>query len=293
MSDIRVLVPLDGSALSEEILPVVRGLPDPEVLLVRVVEAHGEGKEPEGARMLASAAERDLAWIAERLRSDGVRVGAVVTRHGQAAAQILGAATDLGASLIAMTTHGRSGFDRLVLGSVAEKVIRKSPLPVLALRATVAPGGRGLFERVLLPYDGSDLAWRAVETVARLAKRATGPRSAILFGVVETFPDEGGRKPEDAGHARDIAAQFLRLRTERVCEELEAAAARARDLGIEAKVETAVGSPAVRILCAAEAMAATLIAIATHGRSGPSRWALGSVTEKVLRGAPAPLLICR
>jgi nucleotide-binding universal stress UspA family protein len=286
MKPIHVLVPLDGSAVAKVILPVVRGLaPGKVTLLCAIDDALGPAEETSG---LAEAAKRELARLAEEVKGPEVGEVEALARVGPAADAILEAAETLKPSLIAMTTHGRTGFDRLVLGSVAETVIRSATVPVLAVR-TPEPAGRPagpLFHRVLVPYDGSDLAWRAVEALGRICEPARTPLT--LLSVVESGP-----LPPPAPGGQDLARAYLALRRDGARADLEAAATRARGLGFaNPEIDIATGWVAPSILERAEA-GATLIAIATHGRSGISRWTLGSIAEKVLRAASIPLLICR
>jgi nucleotide-binding universal stress UspA family protein len=205
---------------------------------------------------------------------------------------ILRAARDTGADLIALTTHGRSGFDRLVLGSVAEKVIRSASVPVLALRAGKPPDPADapvrLFERPLVADDGSEPLFRALAMLGRLAPAGTRP---LLFGVVETWDDVPPVPPREP--VASPLREYLRMRAGWLEKDLLADALRARDLGLEADVKVELGRPARRIVALAESLPASLIVLGTHGRSGPSRWALGSVTEQVLRVASVPLLIAR
>jgi nucleotide-binding universal stress UspA family protein len=91
----------------------------------------------------------------------------------------------------------------------------------------------------------------------------------------------------------NIATQYARLILDGLRDALGHAAARARDLGFDAGSDFAVGRIAAQILEGSERHRPTLIAMSTHGRSGPSRWALGSTTEKVLRASTVPLLVCR
>jgi nucleotide-binding universal stress UspA family protein len=142
----RMLVPLDGSLSAEAILPFaeqVAGPLDAEVVLFRVVEP------PSPIELVASAgvvspdtftlrdidAKRYLSEIARRLSKKGIRVRTRVM-VGSAAEEILGAARSTSADLIAMATHGRSGVGRALFGSVAESVLRASPVPVLLIRTT-------------------------------------------------------------------------------------------------------------------------------------------------------------
>ena len=141
----RALIPLDGSPVGETILPFILEIAGPldmDVVLLRVVHPVPpmviEGSrhvviEDVSARRVD--AEEYLAPLAVELRGKGVRVETSV-RRGMPAAEILAAAKEVEADLIAMTTHGRSGLGRLMFGSVAEEVLRHSDIPVFLMRAT-------------------------------------------------------------------------------------------------------------------------------------------------------------
>jgi nucleotide-binding universal stress UspA family protein len=141
----RVVVPLDGSSLAEAILPFILDIAGPldmEVHLVRVIQPVPpeviEGSrhvvlEDVPARM--REASDYLAGAAARLDTRGIRVRTDV-RRGEPVTEIVAAAKDAGADLIAMTTHGRSGLGRLLFGSVAEAVLRQADLPVFLMRLT-------------------------------------------------------------------------------------------------------------------------------------------------------------
>lgn len=136
----RALVPVDGSPEAEAIIPFfaeIAGPLDLEVVLLRVLPA-GELDDPHQRRV--DAAEY-LAPLAAELRGRGVRTNTVV-RHGEPATEILAAGVEDGADVIAMTTHGRSGLGRLLLGSVAEAVLRRAQVPVLLMRQTAAEVAR-------------------------------------------------------------------------------------------------------------------------------------------------------
>ncbi len=143
----RAVVALDGSPVAEAIIPFILEIAGPldmEVVLVRVnrpiapevIEGsrHVFVEDPEVSRV---DAEEYLAPLAVELRNKGVRVRTQV-RRGQPSEEIVLAARETGADLIAMTTHGRSGFGRLLFGSVAEAVLRESRLPVFLMRVTEA-----------------------------------------------------------------------------------------------------------------------------------------------------------
>ena len=143
----RAIVPLDGSMVAEGIIPFILEIAGPldmEVVLLRVVvpippsviegSRHVEVEDVEKRRL---EAEEYLAPIVAELRGKGVRVKTQV-RRGEPTDEILAGAREIHADLIAMTTHGRSGFGRLLFGSVAEAVLRHSEVPVFLMRQTEA-----------------------------------------------------------------------------------------------------------------------------------------------------------
>jgi nucleotide-binding universal stress UspA family protein len=144
-----MLVPLDGSDLAETILPLVEQVAGPlesEVILVRVVEPVSTAEALVSAGVVSPAtlarreleAKRYLARMEPRLSKKGLRVRTRIAL-GPPAEAILGAVKTSGADLVAMTTHGRSGLGRALFGSVAESVLRASPVPVLLMRTPSRP----------------------------------------------------------------------------------------------------------------------------------------------------------
>jgi nucleotide-binding universal stress UspA family protein len=140
----RVLVPLDGSEVAEAILPFaeqVAGPLDAEVVLLRVIEplsptelvASAGVVAPDTFMLRDMDAKQYLSEVQRRLSKKGLRVRTQVA-NGPPAKEILVAAQAISADLIAMVTHGRSGLGRVLLGSVAEAVLRASPVPVLLIR---------------------------------------------------------------------------------------------------------------------------------------------------------------
>jgi nucleotide-binding universal stress UspA family protein len=136
----KILVPLDGSALAEATLPQVtemaKGL-GAGLLLLRVAIAHvfpGMDPTEEEVRVVHEA-EEYVEALAGKLADKGVRVRPAV-RYGKPAEQIFGHIADNQADMVAMSTHGRSGLSRLVMGSVAEEVVRSAGVPVLLVRAS-------------------------------------------------------------------------------------------------------------------------------------------------------------
>jgi nucleotide-binding universal stress UspA family protein len=197
--------------------------------------------------------------------------------------------------LVVMGTHGRTGWSRLVLGSVSERVVATAPCPVLAVKhpdvVVELPWGGTLqsrrpiagvprVQRILVPLDGSPAAETALEGAAELARAFNGVISLVmvLSPVVPITMRAEEAAPPDAADAATYLARKQR--------ELTAA-------GVTVQRVIRMGDPATQILACADEHRADLIALATHGRSGLRRWLLGSVTEKVLRASDIPVLVFR
>ena len=144
----KILVALDGSALAEEILPFIEQIAGPldlEILLLRVVSLSSLDAMAM-ARQVGSGdpvikeldAQGYLEPLVGTLKAKGIRAGARI-RLGDPPTEVVAAAKEIGADLIAMTTHGRTGLGRLLFGSVAEAVLRSSPVPVLLWRRREGP----------------------------------------------------------------------------------------------------------------------------------------------------------
>jgi nucleotide-binding universal stress UspA family protein len=270
MSDLHVLLPLDGSPAADQVVGPVSGLAPATVTML-----HAAGGSPVGGAYF-DGAER-------RLREAGVKDVRRLTQGGEAAKVILDLAPGSGAGLIALSTHGQSGWDLLRLGTVAERVIRAAKIPVLAVPEQAKSGG--LLTRILAAQDGSELAEAALTKLADLFPSMKGP--VELQGVVEAY----------AGPVRlggtDVASRYYQLQADDLRERLEAVSARLAARGIASQVSVDLGRPAAKILDRAQERAATLIVMATHGRSGLSRWTLGSVVEQVLRASTIPVLVAR
>ena len=274
----RILVPLDGSPLSESVLPDVRRLlrrTDAEVILVRSEYPLLSGAVPTVvAESGLPEIKSYLRAVADRLGEQGVRTRTVAD-SGPAAEAILRAAHNQRATLIALSTHGRTGVARVVLGSVAEQVVRGSSLPVLAVRtipdsaAELGPTDeRRPFRNVLVPLDRSDRALRALDPAADIC-RLFGARLLVLH-VLESEDD------------RATAEAYLR-----------AVEARAASQGLAVTSLVDQGDAVEEILDVARFHDIDLVVMATHGRRGLSRLTTGSVTEGVLRKSVVPVLVTR
>lgn len=137
----RILVPLDGSTLAEGVLPHVQALVkslSAELVLLRVAFTHVfPGADPIQSQVtVVQEAEDYVSGLAKRLQEEGVRAEAKV-RYGDPVEEILDHVTRDHIDLIAMATHGRTGLKRVVMGSVAENVLRRTSVPMLLMRAAL------------------------------------------------------------------------------------------------------------------------------------------------------------
>jgi nucleotide-binding universal stress UspA family protein len=291
----RILVPLDGSKVAEQVLPYARYLAGKlkiPVDLLAVVDVVGMTGSIE-----TSNARNVDAFIAENVRRSeaylekiGKTFTGVASSHtvmkGKPAEVVIEKAAGDSNTLIAMATHGRSGVDRWLLGSVAEKVLRVTTNPLLLVRATKDGKSEGeqIIKRVIVPLDGSALAEKVLPHVTALAHEAAFEtvllRAYNLRQVISTFEDyvpdwdllESQAREESKGYldgkVRELKGQGLSEVSSCVSE--KQAAQEIIDLAAEPN---------------------SLIAMCTHGRSGPKRWVLGSVTEKVARHSNSPVLV--
>jgi nucleotide-binding universal stress UspA family protein len=278
----RILVPLDGSTRAEAVLTELRVLlarHDSEVVLLRVVVPPTTMNPQEYARLLDQRRAEARVYV-QRVAGELTGAGATargVVYEGYPAEAILAGAREQAATLIALTTHGRTGLARWDLGSVAEKVLRGGEFPILVTRSfeTVEAGAtqerrpaQAAMRRILLPIDAGDLSLAAVGPAIELA--ALFGAEMLLVHVLD----------------EDLAGELPMPDIERTQEMVTAA-------GLRAEVVLERGDTAGRILAVAAERQADLIVMATHGRSGWKRWVLGSVAERVMRAASVPLLLVR
>lgn len=290
----RVLVPLDGSERAEGVLDVLsRLLGDRGVTRLVLFQALAPAPGPRAqayVRLLGAEAGAAGAYLSQKARDlsfryPGVRI---CVFRGEPSAAILQAAREEGASLIAMTTHGRSGLSRWALGSVAERVLRRADRPVLlsrAARAEPAPDR----PRILAPSDGSPTSNASLPLVEEVA-RLLGAEVVVLHVKAAIAPPGSGGSTLAGPWVVPSAADEPTSADARLAEDI---ADRLREAGVDARGESTAGDPADVILDHARGLRADVVVMATHGRGGPGRWILGSVTERVLRSCDRPLLVVR
>ncbi|MCB0031639.1 MAG: universal stress protein, partial [Anaerolineales bacterium] len=209
-----------------------------------------------------------------------------VIESGDAASTICDVAMEEGCDLIVMSTHGRSGLRRWVMGSVTEKVLRHAPTAVFAVQSADMP------KHFLLTLDGSVTAELAIEPTLAMAA-AFG--SKVTFATIQDpreLPDNDliqALQPVDDSLAERIKTEFY----DRAHNYLTRLIPKYQNRGIEIEGITTDAHPADGILNLCETHMCDAIAMCTHGRTGLSRWRYGSVTEKVLRQSQRNMLIIR
>ncbi|MBL9017020.1 MAG: universal stress protein [Myxococcales bacterium] len=183
--------------------------------------------------------------------------------------------------LIVMGTHGRTGIRRMLLGSVAEKVIRHAPCSVLAVRG--GRDGTKMFQHVLCPVDFSDSAHYAVELAGQLA--AADGLGITLFHAFDVPVRFSAELPPDVIETVDRRTAAL---LEKLATELRG------KVTVPVTVRTRIGTPGSQAIHVLEhEVTYDLAVVGSHGRTGVSRALLGSVAEKIVRHAPCPVLVAR
>lgn len=299
----KILVPLDGSAFAERAIETARsiaGRADADIEFVVVHEPALPASRLSGAPSLDSRLDADirasLRQYLERLEAGekgrGTRVAGAVFREGRAVEEIAAQVAEGGAELVVMTTHGRGGFERMWLGSVADGLIRSATAPVLVVREGRAAGMVPL-DRVVVALAGSDQD----DVVVEAALRVTDPIRAryVLAHVVPPSPmigavDTGLAPPPNEMSGVPAAPESDRLGAAERYLQWMARPFRAHMATVETRVAHA-GSPARALLMAAEDAGANLIVVGTAARAPVPRLFMGSVADKVVRRARCSVLV--
>jgi len=294
-----ILVPVDGSSLAEQAIPYAIAIANRAGSKVRLALVH---HEIPAVPALASPQKYTEAWAAMQTNENAYLLsltrrmsshldGGVssVALKGLAATALAEYVRDSGVDLVVMTTHGRGGFQRAWMGSVADHLIRTLTVPVLVVRPAQAavPAAVDRLPGILVPLDGSALSEAALEPAIRMA--GIWGASVTLVRVVQpvflatdpALPLPSAYDEELTVMEREVAETYLRR-----------IAGRLGKQGVEASVVTLVGgATAASIIDLARAGQIGLIALATHGRAGIGRLLLGSVADKLVRGADLPVLV--
>jgi nucleotide-binding universal stress UspA family protein len=272
----RILVPLDGTPLSEAVIPLATTLArghGAELLLVRARRRQGFPEVEIAAR---EEAEAYLALTARNLAGHHVAVQWTVCCD-EPDRGIAATARDRRADLVVMSTHGRGA----VTSSVAERVLQQVPVPVLFVRGQFVWQGGGI-GKIVVPLDGSELAEDVLPLVAELGRPFDF--TIDLLRAVEPVPRYA---PVEISAAKK--EEMRRVETTDAEAYLTRAAGPLEVRGLRVTRSTAYGPAGDVIVRHAGDVGAGLIAMNTHARTGLGR--LGSVAEHVLRAAPVPVLL--
>jgi nucleotide-binding universal stress UspA family protein len=294
----RIVIPLDGSATAEAVLPYAEAFAagfktSVELMSVIDIGAMTTHLAPDKVHHLDSIIAAEENKYASYLKN----VAKVFSRfptecrivRGHPAEIILETTNKDRDTLIAMATHGRSGAKRWLLGSVAEKVLRGATNPLFLVRAAAAKASpQRILNSIVVPLDGSSLAEQILPTVANWAQaldvevtliRAFEFPASAYYGSEDDMPDYDAFREQ----ARKEAADYLKEKADYLIGE-----------GVRTVSTRTIEAPAAdEIISYAQTAPRAVIAMSTHGRSGVRRWILGSVTEKVVRHGDDPVLVLR
>ncbi|HSL24078.1 MAG TPA: universal stress protein [Vicinamibacterales bacterium] len=239
-----------------------------------------------GMPLTRAELEQDLNRFAHPVIAAGVKTTTLVTM-GSAARSILETAEHVPANLIVMGTHGASGFERLMLGSVTEKVLRKARCPVLVVtRHADAPSGAPtLFRRILCAVDFSSCSTKAIWYALSLAEEAGG--SLTFLHVVEGFDDE----PLESAHFN--VPEYRRHLVAAAEQRLATVVPSEKRTWCECKGVVRTGKAYREILETARTEDADLIVLGVRGRNAVDVALFGSTTNHVVRTAGCPVLTVR
>ena len=298
----RILVPLDGSALAEQALAwaatLSRELPA-ELVLLRAVLVPPEAQDildQAGAKrdalldQLEAEAVDYLTAQVEPLKDAGLSARYTI-EHGPAAEAIVDSVRRMSIRQIVMATHGYSGIKRWTHGSVAERVLQTASVPVLLVRAQ-DEDKRGDWrqpmpcQRILVPLDGSRMAEQVLPMVTTIAQALDAELILFQVPIAHVYGWMTGEWFLPVQAVLDTAEHDAQAYLSHIATHLPG-------LAVRVSTTTKIGSVAACIIDYAESNQIDLIAMCTHGRTGLARWALGSVADHVLRAGNTPILLVR
>jgi nucleotide-binding universal stress UspA family protein len=261
----RILIPLDGTESVEEILRYVTSITpkaDTEITLLGVLSAPGDSGSPHADRIHSELAGE--GWSVAR-----------ENRMGDPVEEIIKFAILQPSSLILMSTHGRTGLERIREGSVTEQVLKQSPCPVFILHSTRAepPDHRSedLFRRILVPLDGTTASAAILSCVERFAKAHDS--EVIIFHDEMVGPEDENKRAAIKAALQDHSVGLA-------------------NTGLKVTLDMSTYKRPIReILNKIDEMNIDLVSMATHGEAGTRRAMEESVTAEVIRHANCPLLV--
>jgi nucleotide-binding universal stress UspA family protein len=281
----RILIPLDGTVISEWVLARAKHLieqPGVSVTLLTVIKAEEERASDLSFRLdpRHETARVALANLRDRLLERAIPAEAEI-RFGDPATEILREIGLNHPSLVAMSTHGRSGLNRMLFGSVALRVLQASPVPLFLFRPLQRPDESlspaettepARFKNLLVPLDGSEAAEEILPAVSEFAR--TFGSKITLFRAIPGGSGEDEHRATADGYLRNWKYS---LSTE----------------GLDSGVEIRTGPAAQEALVLLHERKIDAVAMTTHGHTGLSRAIHGSVTERIIAESGVPVLTLR
>ena len=289
-----IMLPLDGSHLGELALPLAVQVAKAANARLHIVRVHVATPDPAHApqwdldELLRDKEREHLAVALQRARAAGVHATSELL-DGPITAALEVYIETMAIDLVVMSTHGRRGLTRAVLGSVAERCVRVSRVPVLLLRPR-ASDAAGLdqahsLNRILVALDGTSESESILVPTLQMAA-LTHAQLTLMQVVTAPFDVVATLGPESL-------REYLRNARQQAAEYLETVADRVRERVPVSTLAVSADRAAAGILKAQAEIGADLIAMATSGRSGWARIAIGSVAESVLHKSTTPVLMLR
>jgi nucleotide-binding universal stress UspA family protein len=284
----KILIPLDGSKLSEEILDHIEYLAkrsNAEIILLRVVPFFWPDEFLHVRKMgdkLDNEACQYLYAMNAKLERRGI-AGEVYVDEGHIPGVICDFVKEKEIDLIAMSTHGMGGLRKWYLGSVTDKVIQGSSVPVLVYRNTGKEVPNSHYKNILIPIDGSAFS-ENIFSQARYLVELLNTKVWFIYVI-------------DLNLMKGFTTLSILNQEERLIDTVQNyfpnLENRLKEAQVEYEIVVKKGCPAEEICAFAEKNNIDLIAMCTHGRSGIGRWAMGSVASKVLQISSKPVLLTR
>jgi len=296
-----ILVPLDGSPFAEQAIELARKIVLAGNAKLRLALVHEPplvpfavppSKHTITAELNHRKAERAyLREIQARLRARGVPVAAAVSLIGVPGPALAEYATEAKVDMVVMATHGRGGLQRAWLGSVADYLVRNLEIPVLLVRPHAISGAidEDAATRILVPLDGSPLSEQALAPALSMAR--IWNLEVALLQVVQPVPNSiEPMLPIPTGYDEELTHSWRN----QVQEYLDGLVVQLGKQGVRASAAAVIGWNSIEsILNEARADGTAMVVVATHGRGGISRLTIGSVADKLVRGAEVPVLVYR
>ncbi|EMA48581.1 UspA domain-containing protein [Halococcus salifodinae DSM 8989] len=281
-----ILVPTDGSkganAAARHGLNLAEAF-DSQVRFLSVVDDRtyssglaGIDSEANDQREALERQATDALGVLEELADETPSTYQTAVEHGVPYKVILSYADEHDVDLISMGTHGRTGLDRYLLGSVAERVVRTSDVPVLTSQSE--PEENSGYDRILIPTDGSDTATAAVDHGLAIAEQYDA--TVHVLSVVDLSAVVG---------SYDVAPMIESWK-ERCERTVESVAEESENRGLDVVTDVVEGTPYRAIQQYIESEEIDLVTMGTHGRTGLGRYLIGSVTARTVRTSEIPVL---